>query len=157
MGCGFHTTPHNLQPITNMHQLNVLISGMPLLLRGLAVTLELGVSFILLGLVLGLLLAMGQIYGNRLIRSFCSALVQVFRGIPAMVLLFIFYFGFSHFNINLSAFAATIIAMGLRSGAYQAEVFRGAMQSIRTDQVIAVQALGMTLLQRVSFTSGITV
>lgn len=140
-----------LETITNMNQLSVLINGMPLLLRGLAVTLKLGIGFIALGLVLGLLLALGQIYGNRLVRGLCSGFVQIFRGIPAMVLLFIFYFGLAHLNINLSAFVASMIAMGFRSAAYQCEVFRGAMQSIQSGQVVAVQALGMNLLQRIRY------
>jgi len=134
-----------------MNELVNVANGIGLLLKGLGVTLELGFSFIGLGLVLGLLLACGLIYGNRCIRPFCWAFVQFFRGVPAMVLLFIFYFGLAELNLNLSAFAAAVLAMGFRSAAYQCEVFRGAMQSIRSGQVVAVQSLGMNLFQRIRY------
>jgi len=134
-----------------MDKLIIIVNGIPLLLEGLIVTLELGAAFIALGLALGLAIAFAQVYGNRFITIFCAGFVQVFLGIPAMVLLFLFYFGLGEFGFNISAFAASVIAMGLRSAAYQSQVFRGAIQSIRSGQITAVKALGMNLFQRIRY------
>jgi len=134
-----------------MDNLIIIEKGMPLLLKGLIVTLELGVAYIALGLVLGLAIAFAQVYGNRFMTIFCAGFVQIFLGIPAMVLLFLFYFSLSQFGFNLSAFAASLIAMGLRSAAYQSQVFRGGIQSIKSEQIIAAKALGMNLFQRIRY------
>ena len=134
-----------------MEQITVLINGMPMLFKGLVVTMKLGLSFIGLGLIIGLILASGKVYGNLPIRWACSGVVQVFRGIPAVPLLFLFYLGLDQFGISFSAFTASLLAMGLRSAAYQCEVFRGAIQSVRSGQVMAVQALGMNLFKRIRY------
>jgi polar amino acid transport system permease protein len=134
-----------------MEHVSVLLNGMPMLLKGLLVTLELGIGFISLGLIIGLILASGQVYGNRFLGWFCSGVVQVFRGIPAVPLLFLFYFGLGQLGVNFSAVGAALLAMGLRSGAYQSEVFRGAIQSVRSGQVLAVQALGMNLFKTIRY------
>ncbi len=128
-----------------MSALNVVWSSFPTLLKGTVVTLELTLAFLSLGLVVGISLALSRIYGGRLLARLASGFEQVFRGIPALVLLFLFYFGTAEFGINLSVFTAAILAMGLRSSAYQSQIFRGAIQSISSGQMMAARALGMNL------------
>ncbi|MDD4362957.1 MAG: amino acid ABC transporter permease, partial [Atribacterota bacterium] len=133
-----------------MNQLNVILQGLPSLLTGTINTIILTIYFLSLGLVLGILLALGRVYGSRplqilIIRPF----ERFFRAIPALVLLFLFYFGSSFFNINISPFFAAILAMGFRSAAYQSEIFRGAIQSIGEGQLKAARSLGMNMLQSI--------
>jgi polar amino acid transport system permease protein len=110
------------------------------------------VGAMLSGLVLGVLLAVGQVYGHRPVRLLARVYVWFFRGVPLLVLLFLFYFGlFSVLDINLSAFTVAIIVLGLISAAYQSQVFRGAILSLPEGQFKAARALGMTDLKAISF------
>ena len=118
--------------------------SLPFLLKGMIVTLELTFAFLGLGLMVGIFLALGQVYGTKPISLLISVFERVFRAIPALVLLFLFYFGAAQFGFNLSAFAASCLAMGLRSAAYQSQIFRGAIQSINIGQIMAARAIGMS-------------
>ncbi len=118
--------------------------SLPFLLKGMIVTLELTFAFLSLGLMVGIFLALGQVYGTKPISLLISVFERVFRAIPALVLLFLFYFGAAQFGFNLSAFAASCLAMGLRSAAYQSQIFRGAIQSINIGQIMAARAIGMS-------------
>jgi len=73
-----------------------------------------------------------------------------FRGVPALVLLYLFGFGFSQFGINISVFTAAALAMGFRSSGYQSQIFRGAIQSISAGQIQAARSIGMGRLQMIS-------
>lgn len=98
-----------------------------------------------LGLVIGVNLAVGQVYGNRWIRYVIGIYIWFFRGVPLLVLLFLFYFGlFSLLGINLSAFTVAIIVLGLITAAYQSQIFRGAILSLPEGQLKAARALGMS-------------
>jgi polar amino acid transport system permease protein len=104
------------------------------------------------GLVLGVLLAVGQVYGHRPVRLLARVYVWFFRGVPLLVLLFLFYFGlFSVLGINLSAFTVAIIVLGLISAAYQSQIFRGAILSLPEGQFKAARALGMSDFKAISF------
>jgi len=117
---------------------------LPPVLEGTLVTLKLIALSIPLGLILGVLIAVGRVYGNRLISSFCAVYTLFFRGTPLLVQLFILYFGFPSIGIFFSPFAAAVIGFILCSGAYHSEYIRGAIQSIKTGQMMAAEALGMT-------------
>ncbi len=125
---------------------------MPSLLSGTLVTIELTIYFLALGFLLGILLALGRVYGPLYLQLLVIIpFERLFRAIPALVLLFLFYFGSSFFHINISAFMAAILAMGLRSAAYQSEIFRGAIQTIGKDQMKAARSLGMNTLQSIRY------
>ncbi len=97
------------------------------------------------GFLLGLPLAMGQIYAGKMTRAVINVYVWFFRGIPLLVFLFLFYFGLLSFlDINLSAFSVAVIVLGLISGAYQSQILRGAILSIPDGQMKAARALGMS-------------
>jgi len=116
---------------------------LPPLLEGTVVTLKLIALSIPLGLILGILIAVGRVYGNKFISSFCTVYTLFFRGTPLLVQLFILYFGFPSIGIFFSPFAAAIIGFILCSGAYHSEYIRGAIQSIKSGQMMAAEALGM--------------
>jgi len=125
--------------------LTVLYGALPYLLRGTLVTIALVAGAMCLGLVVGISLAVGQVYGKRWLRNLIGIYIWFFRGVPLLVLLFLFYFGlFSLLGINLSAFTVAIIVLGLITAAYQSQIFRGAILSLPEGQLKAARALGMS-------------
>jgi polar amino acid transport system permease protein len=124
--------------------------ALPYLLSGSLVTVVVVVGAMVLGLVLGIPLAVGQVYGRPWLRRAISVYVWFFRGIPLLVLLFLFYFGLcTALDINLSAFAVAIIVLGMISSAYQSQIFRGAILSLPEGQFKAARALGMSDLKAI--------
>lgn len=123
----------------------VLYGALPYILRGSLVTIAVVAGAMMLGLVVGVHLAVGQVYGGRWLRRLIVVYVWFFRGVPLLVLLFLFYFGlFSLMRINLSAFTVSVIVLGLISSAYQSQIFRGAIMSLPEGQLKAARALGMS-------------
>lgn len=122
----------------------VLLGELPSLLYGALLVIEVLLGLISFGFVLGLILAVVEVYGGR--GSRVAALVQrLFRGIPPIVLLLlVFYLPFS-----LPPLLVGILGLGLCSAAYQSQIFRGAIQSVQTGQIIAARALGMTQVQAI--------
>jgi len=117
---------------------------MPFLLQGLKVTIGLVGGALGLGFVLGIPMAIGQVYGNKYISGLISIYVWFFRGLPVLVLLFLFYFGlFILFNLNLSEFTSAVLVLGLISAAYQSQIFRGSIKSIGEGQMLAALSLGI--------------
>ena len=121
------------------------------LAKGLPLTLQITFTCIAIGIVLGVLLALSRVYGNRLLRIVCSVYIQFFRGTPLLVQLFIIYYGLPNWGIKLSALTSGILALGLNTAAYQAEYFRGAIQAVRGGQMLAAQSLGMSLPQAIRY------
>lgn len=135
-----------------MSQLTLIWQAMPAFLAGTAVTITLTIYFLALGLVLGIFLALGRVYGtNRLQLFVIKPFERFFRAVPALVLLFLFYFGSSFFHIQISATMAAVLALGLRSAAYQSEIFRGAIQSIGEGQMKAALSIGMNRIQSIRY------
>ena len=126
--------------------------ALPYLLQGTLVTIALVLGALLLGLIVGIFLAVGQVYGNRALRSVVAVYVWFFRGVPLLVLLFLFYFGlFTLLEINISAFTAALIVLGLISAAYQSQIFRAGILSLPEGQFKAARALGMSDARAVVF------
>ena len=119
----------------------------PTLVNGLKFTLELWILTLVLGGTLGVLTALARVYGNTPIYHIATVYVELIRGTPLLVQLFILYYGLPDIGIVLSPFLAAIIAFSVNTAAYQAEYFRGAIQSVRGGQVEAAVALGMTRFQ----------
>lgn len=117
---------------------------LPMLLRASLVNLELLWALLLIGFFLGTVVALLQVYGGRLLGALAYVYEWVFRSVPALVLLFLFYYGPSHFGLDIQSFLAACLALGFRSSAYQSQIFRGAIQAIPTGQMVAARALGMS-------------
>ena len=125
--------------------LTILWGAVPYLLGGTLITVAVVAGAMALGLVIGIVLAVGQVYGLPWLRIIIRFYVWFFRGVPLLVLLFLFYFGLcSLLNINLTAFTVAIIVLGLISSAYQSQIFRGAILSLPEGQFKAARALGMS-------------
>lgn len=129
--------------------------------RGLLTTLQISAVALLLGLVIGIPAAMMRIYGPRWLRWIAVAFIELFRGTPLLVQLFVIYYGLPDLArvlegigipgqfLILSRMASAYLALGLNSGAYQAEYFRSAIQAINVGQIMAARALGMSKLQAI--------
>jgi len=102
-----------------------------------------------LSLAFGFILGIGRVYGNRLISWICIGYIEIIRGTPLLVQLFILYFGFPSLGIRLTPLEAAIIGLSLNSGAYQAEYLRGSIQSIESGQMIAARTLGMNTIKSI--------
>jgi polar amino acid transport system permease protein len=132
--------------------LTAVINAFPYVLEGSLVTVAVVVGAMSLGLIMGVPLAVGQIYGSVWTRRLVGFYVWFFRGVPLLVLLFLFYFGlFSFLNINLSAFTVAVIVLGCISAAYQSQIFRGAILSLPAGQLKAARALGMSDVKAIVF------
>ena len=119
--------------------------GLPYLLQGALIDLAVVVGALVLGCFLGLPVAVGQVYGPRWLNRLLAFYVWFFRGVPLLVLLFLFYFGlFSYLEINVSAFTVGILVLSLISSAYQSQFIRGAILSLPEGQMKAALSLGMS-------------
>ncbi len=123
---------------------------LPYILSGVTWTLGLVGGGLAIGFIIGLLMAIGQVYGSKEIKGFVDAYVWFFRSLPLLVLLFLFYWGvFPASGYKLDPLACSIIVLGLRSGAYQSQIFRGAIKSLGEAQLLAARALGMSKLRAI--------
>jgi polar amino acid transport system permease protein len=118
---------------------------------GLGNTLSLTALSLLLGSVLGIFMAVGRSYGKRLLSSLIYVYEKVFRGIPLLVIFFIIYFGISEIGISLDAFTAAILGLGLRSAAYQSQIFRSSINSIPKGQMAAALSIGMSKIKSIRY------
>jgi len=122
-----------------------------ILTTGLPVTLMLTLFGLLIGFTLGLILALMRVYGAKEVGWLASGYEKLFRGIPLLILIFIFTFGipslFWYLEPLERPIAGVVLALGLRSGAYQSQIFRGAILSVNPGQMEAGRALGMSGIQ----------
>ena len=124
---------------------SAVLTSAPYLLEGMCVTLALVALALLIGFLCGIVLTIGQVYGPRYIKRLVDIYVWFFRGLPNIVLLFLFYFAlFPMTGFDVPAFAVAVVVLGLRSAAYQSQIFRGAIESIADGQ-----SLGMTKWQSI--------
>ena len=126
-----------------------ILGALPYLLEGCATTVLIVACSLALGLVLGVPLSVGQVYGPAPLRLAVRFYVWFFRGTPILVLLFLVYFGLfgSLLGIDLPAIVAAALVLGMTSTAYQSQIFRGAIQSLPQGQFKAARSLGMTTRQ----------
>jgi polar amino acid transport system permease protein len=124
---------------------------LPEFLKGTAVTLELTFIGLALGFVLGLTLAIMKAYGPKWLQMIAIGYIELFRGTPLLVQLFLIYYGLPSMGLTLSQSVSAYLALGLNSAAYQAEYLRGAIQSIGESQMTAGRAIGLTRWQTIRF------
>jgi polar amino acid transport system substrate-binding protein len=117
-----------------------------LFLRGAWVTLLVSLLAMALAVPLGLALALSRLYGGPLPRFLAHAYVELFRGTPVLLQLYILYYGLAPV-VHLSALSAAVIGLGLNYAAYEAEVHRAALQAIPVGQSEAAAALGLSRAQ----------
>ena len=131
--------------------LNILIRFFPEFMRGTAITLELTAVGLGLGFALGLVLALMKAYGPAWLRAIAIGYIELFRGTPLLVQLFLIYYGLPSMGVTLSQTVSAYLALGLNSAAYQAEYLRGAILSIGESQMTAGRAIGLSRWQTIRF------
>jgi polar amino acid transport system permease protein len=117
--------------------------------RGLIMSMALIIPSAAGGVLVGIIAGCLRAFGDPLIRRVCDAYAAIFRGTPLVVQLFILYFGFPNIGIYLTPYAAAVTGFILCSGAYQSEYVRGALLSIKRNQYLGAQALGLTKFQSI--------
>lgn len=116
---------------------------LPILLQGAVVTVQVTVLSFLLSSVAGLALALLRMSPIKMVSWIASAMVNMIRGLPIMVQLFYIYFVLPDAGIQLTAFQAGVIGLGIAYSPYQAENFRAGIEAIDPGQREAAQAMGM--------------
>ncbi|WP_438391954.1 amino acid ABC transporter permease [Caballeronia sp. DA-9] len=116
---------------------------LPMLLRGVELTLEVSLGALLLSTALGIVLAMMRISGSPWIYHPAKWTVAVTRGLPAMVQVYYVYFVLPDYGIALTAFAAAVIGLGVANAGFQAENFRAGIEAVDSGQAEAADSLGM--------------
>lgn len=122
----------------------VFVEALPMLLRGLGITLGLGITAIVLGLGGGLLLVLLRLYGGLPVRPITIAYIDVFRSVPVLVLLIVIYYALPFVGLRLSPFWAATTALSLVSAAYSAEILRAGIEGVPRGQFEAARALGLS-------------
>ncbi|EHQ92241.1 amino acid ABC transporter permease [Desulfosporosinus youngiae] len=135
---------------------HVVIDNMPILAKGALLTLELTAGAVAIGVVIGLFMALARLSKHKLVRAGAIAYIDFFRGTPLLVQIFLVYFGIPMLlkwqtMPDNYQYTAGILAMGLNSGAYIAEIFRAGIQSIDRGQTEAARSLGMTQIQALRY------
>ena len=126
-----------------MNSLLVVYNALPSILSGSLVTVGNVTLSLTMGLLLGVPLAVAQVYGGPWLRRLVALYVWFFRGVPILVLLFLCYGLFISLGITLDPFFICCIVLGSTSTAYQSQIFRGAIESLPRGQLNAARALGM--------------
>lgn len=119
---------------------------LPSLLRAAAITLVLSCLSMALAVIIGILVAAGRVYGPSIVRLPLALYVEVMRGTPLLLQLFVIYYGLSSV-VRLPAFLAAVIGLGLNYAAYESEIYRAALKAIPRVQLEAARTLGLSELQ----------
>lgn len=125
------------------------VEFLPDLLQGTVLTLELTLGAILLGFGIGLPVAVGRVYGPKWLQTLLMGYINVFRGTPLLVQLFVVYYGLPDMGLTLSRLMAAYTVLGLNSSVYQAEYFRSAIQAVGGGQMTAARGIGMSRMMAI--------
>jgi len=129
------------------------LSYLPLLLRASIVTIALSCLSMALAVALGVLIASGRVYGGALLRSALTAYVELVRGTPVLLQLFVLYYGIAA-AVRLPAFIAAFLGLALNYAAYESEIYRSALEGVSVGQLEAARTLGLSERQVLSLIRG---
>ncbi|MGE7906953.1 amino acid ABC transporter permease [Peribacillus sp. NPDC094092] len=132
--------------------MDIIVAALPILLKGLQVTLYIFVIAIILGFLIGLLVALLRLAPIKVLNWIAKVYVDAIRGTPFIVQLFFIYFGVNSLNlISLDSTTAGIITVAINAGAYFAEIIRAGIQSIDKGQTEAARSIGFTGTQTMRY------
>lgn len=123
------------------------VGFLPLLAKGAVMTLQISILAMILAILVGLMTAIARLYGPSPVRWLAIGFVEIFRGTPLLIQLFLIFYGLPHVGIRLDPFLSAVIGLGLNYGASEAENYRAGILSIPKAQMDASFALGMTRRQ----------
>lgn len=130
-----------------------LLRYLPALLRAALITIAMSCLAMALAVLVGVLVATGRVYGNALVRAVLTSYVEIIRGTPVLLQLFVLYYGLSAV-VRLPAFVAALLGLGLNYAAYESEIYRGAMEAVSRAQLEAARTLGLTEFQVFRYVRG---
>jgi polar amino acid transport system substrate-binding protein len=116
---------------------------MPSLLQASIVTITLSCLSMAVAVAIGVLIATGRVYGNRMARVSLTGYVELIRGTPILLQLFVLYYGLAS-AIRLPAFIAALLGLALNYAAYESEIYRSALEAVPVGQLEAARTLGLT-------------
>jgi polar amino acid transport system substrate-binding protein len=125
----------------------------PALLQAALITIVLSCAAMALAVALGVLIASGRVYGARPLQVALTGYVEVMRGTPLLLQLLVLYFGLASV-VQLPAFVAAFVGLGLNYAAYESEIYRGALEAVPQGQLDAARALGFTDAQTLALVRG---
>ena len=131
----------------------VMSNYVPALLRAALITLVLSCLAMALAAVAGVAIAAGRVYGRSVVRGVLATYVEVIRGTPVLLQLFVIYYGLSSV-VRLPAFLAAVVGLGLNYAAYESEIYRSALEAIPRAQLEAARTLGLSELQALRLVRG---
>jgi glutamine transport system permease protein len=132
--------------------MDIIVAALPMLLKGLQVTLYIFVIAIILGFLIGLVVALLRLSPIKILNWVAKVYVDAIRGTPFIVQLFFIYFGINSFQlISLNSTTAGIITVAINTGAYFAEIIRAGIQSIDKGQTEAARSIGFTSAQTMRY------
>jgi polar amino acid transport system permease protein len=137
--------------IRNFFNLEIIQAAAPLLLKGLGMTAVLCLVVVPVGLLGGLGVALLSTIRSAWVRWPLVVYVDVFRAFPPLVLLIFVYFGLPFLGLDLSAFAAVVLAFLLNTSSYYGEIFRAGIESVGGGQTEAARSTGLTRLQALTY------
>ena len=126
---------------------------LPSLLRAAGITLVLSCGAMLLAVAVGVAIATGRLYGSRIARMVLTGYVELIRGTPLLLQLFVLYYGIAA-AVRLPAFVAALLGLALNYAAYESEIYRGALLAVPTGQLEASRTLGFTEFQTLRLIRG---
>ncbi|WP_280175435.1 ectoine/hydroxyectoine ABC transporter permease subunit EhuC [Mesorhizobium carmichaelinearum] len=129
-----------------MEALYAKVEFLPLLLRGVGVTVRIATESMIVSLLLSFVVGMGRRSRFSLLRAATVVYVEFFRGTSLLIQLFVLYFILPLYGIGLSAELTAVIGLGLNLGAYGSEIVRSAIDSIGKEQVEAARSLSLSRL-----------
>ena len=116
---------------------------LPSLGRAAVITAVLSALSMTLAILVGVLVASGRVYGAAPLRALMTGYVEVMRGTPLLLQLFVLYYGLAGV-VRLPAFLAAVLGLGLNYAAYEAEIYRGALEAVSRTQLEAARTLGFS-------------
>ena len=126
----------------------VMLETAPLLVEGLELTIFITLAGLFFGFIAGVLFGLGRISRNAFIRALSTTYVEIIRGTPMVVQALFLYFGVPlALGVRINPVTAGVITIAVNSGAYIAEIVRGAIQSINKGQMEAGRSIGLTRIQ----------
>lgn len=128
-------------------QWNQALARLPKMLDGAAVTMEVAVLSMLIGIALAVLLTLLRLSGSRPLKAIATTWVEIARNTPALFQIYMAHFGVASFGIHFSPFTSLLIGITFNNAGYLAENFRGALKAIPETQTRAGRSLGMTGVQ----------
>jgi polar amino acid transport system substrate-binding protein len=126
---------------------------LPALFRAAGITVMLSMLSMALAIALGAAIAVGRVYGPRPVVIALTAWVELIRGTPLLLQLFVLYFGLAAV-VQLPAFLAALLGLGINYAAYESEIYRGALQAVPSGQLEAAQTLGFSDMQALRLVRG---